>query len=55
MVDIDGEEKERRIKYKVLFPTGGDEASNLEKWWIYIPPYVRTVIEEDTFSILERS
>ena len=30
-MDKDGEEKERRIKDKVLFPTGGCEATNPEK------------------------
>ena len=30
MVDTVGEENERRIKEKVVFPTGGDESKNTE-------------------------
>ena len=31
MVDADGEENERRRKEKVVFPTGGGEATKPEK------------------------
>ena len=40
MVDTVGEENERRIKEKVVLPTRGGEATNLEIWKLYMNPYV---------------
>ena len=47
-MDTDREEKERRRKEKVAFPTGGGEATNPEIWKLYMHPYGHGVRKKTT-------
>ena len=54
MVDTDKEENERRIKYKVVFQTGGGKATKSEKMeYIYIHPYCHGVQKKRTAYIFQ--
>ena len=50
-VDTYGEEKERRRKYKMIFPTVGGESTNPEIWKLYINTYIHGVQKNTTIYI----